>query len=279
MADGRVRLAAGVMGASWCYCRNAASLLLYAAPILTFHKVIRKRSTEDFSCVPYVTAFSNCFLYTWYGLPVVSCGWENFSLVTINGLGVLLELSFIITYFRFASVGGKASYIYNFQSVLFLKKVAMLAIPVILVSCAAAIISAFVFHDHHRRKVFIGSVGLVACVSMYGSPLVAVVSSYVSFHLYLHFFLIKFQFKDILSKLDMVGLGFLSRDLSCGFLLVWLAALLRSSSFWFTASIGEGSNGGTTQVVDVEKNNNGEKTKQQLQLVVPGDTSVQKLMN
>ncbi|CAH2068859.1 unnamed protein product [Thlaspi arvense] len=104
MADGRVRLAAGLMG-------NAASLLLYAAPILTFYRVIRKRSTEEFSCVPYIIALWNCFLYTWYGLPVVSCGWENFSLVTINGLGILLELSFIIIYFWFASAGGKASYI------------------------------------------------------------------------------------------------------------------------------------------------------------------------
>ncbi|XAR52243.1 hypothetical protein NMG60_11020201 [Bertholletia excelsa] len=252
MADGRVRLAAGVMG-------NAASLLLYAAPILTFHKVIRKRSTEDFSCVPYVTAFSNCFLYTWYGLPVVSCGWENFSLVTINGLGVLLELSFIITYFRFASVGGK-------------KKVAMLAIPVILVSCAAAIISAFVFHDHHRRKVFIGSVGLVACVSMYGSPLVAVkkviqTKSVKFMPFYLSFF-------SFLASSIWLAYGFLSRDLFLASPSLVGCPLAVLQLLVYCKYRKKGVMEEPHKSWDVEKNNNGEKTKQQLQLVVPGDTSV-----
>ncbi|XP_057462327.1 bidirectional sugar transporter SWEET3-like [Actinidia eriantha] len=148
----RLRLAVGVMG-------NAASMLLYAAPILTFSRVIKRKSTEEFSCVPYIIALLNCFLYTWYGLPVVSYRWENFPLVTINGLGVLLELSFILIYFWFTSARGK-------------KKVVMITIPVILVSCITAMISAFAFHDHHHRKAFVGSVGLIASISMYGSPLV-----------------------------------------------------------------------------------------------------------
>lgn len=76
---------------------------------LTFARVIKKKSTEKFSCVPYVLALFNCYLYTWYGLPVVSNQWENFPLITINGLGVLLELSFIIIYLWFASAKGKAS--------------------------------------------------------------------------------------------------------------------------------------------------------------------------
>ncbi|KAK4431358.1 Bidirectional sugar transporter SWEET3 [Sesamum alatum] len=150
----KLRLAVGIMG-------NASSMLLYAAPILTFSRVIKKRSTEEFSCVPYILALLNCFLYTWYGLPIVSYKWENFLVVTINGLGILLEISFILIYFYFAPANGK-------------KKVAMLTIPVLLVSCLVAILSAFLLHDHHHRKAFVGSVGLVASVAMYGSPLVVV---------------------------------------------------------------------------------------------------------
>ncbi|KAF5947561.1 hypothetical protein HYC85_013518, partial [Camellia sinensis] len=93
---------------------------------LTFARVIKKKSNEDFSCVPYIIALLNCFLYTWYGLPVVSYRWENFP------------------------------------------------VPVILVFCITAIISAFAFHDHHHRKIFVGSIGLVASIAMYGSPLVVV---------------------------------------------------------------------------------------------------------
>ncbi|KAJ0989322.1 hypothetical protein J5N97_007678 [Dioscorea zingiberensis] len=76
---------------------NAASLLLYAAPILTFKRVITKRSTEEFSCIPYTIALFNCLLYT-----------------------------------------------------------------------------CFALHDHYHRKLFVGSVALVASIGMYGSPLVAV---------------------------------------------------------------------------------------------------------
>ncbi|KAK7858370.1 bidirectional sugar transporter sweet3, partial [Quercus suber] len=67
----------------------------------------RKKSTEEFSCLPYIVALFNCLLYTWYGLPVVSYRWENFLGVTINGLGILLES--IIIYFWYASAREKAS--------------------------------------------------------------------------------------------------------------------------------------------------------------------------
>ncbi|KAL7106960.1 hypothetical protein ACP275_06G024300 [Erythranthe tilingii] len=187
----KFRLAVGIMG-------NAASMLLYSAPILTFARVIRKKSTEEFSCVPYIIALLNCFLYTWYGLPVVSYKWENFPLVTINGLGILLEVSFIIVYFYFASTNGK-------------KKVAMLTVPVVLVFCAVAILSAFVFHDHTHRKAFVGSVGLVASVAMYGSPLVAMKQVIETKSVeYMPFYLSFFSF--LASSLWM-AYGLLSHDL------------------------------------------------------------------
>ncbi|GAA0186889.1 hypothetical protein LIER_34177 [Lithospermum erythrorhizon] len=147
-----LRLGVGIMA-------NAASMLLYAAPILTFSKIMKKKSTEGFSCVPYVLALFNSLIYSWYGLPVVSYQWENFLLVTINGLGVFLEASFIIMYFYYATSAGR-------------KKAAMVTLPIMLIISSVITISAFVFHDHHHRKEFVGSIGLVASVSMYASPLV-----------------------------------------------------------------------------------------------------------
>ena len=52
----------------------------------------------------------------------------------------------------------------------------MITIPVILVSCVTAMISAFSVHDHYHRTALVGRVGLVASISMYGSPLVVMVS-------------------------------------------------------------------------------------------------------
>lgn len=150
----RLRLAVGVMG-------NVASMLLYAAPMLTFSRVMKKKNIEGFSCVPYVLALFNCCLYTWYGLPIVSYKWENFPVVTINGIGILLEISFIFIYFWFSSTKGK-------------KEVAKMVVPIILICVATGIISTFVFHEHRRRKVFVGSIGLVASIAMYASPLVVV---------------------------------------------------------------------------------------------------------
>ncbi|CAK9138445.1 unnamed protein product [Ilex paraguariensis] len=188
----KLRLAVGVMGNlifSFIYLKCCLHVTLCCTlVILTFSMVIKKKSTEEFSCVPYIIALLNCFLYTWYGLPVVSYRWENFPLVTTNGVGILLELSFILPYFWFASVGGKASilyeHIYRWMEIhryMYInivswvqKKVAMITIPVILAFAFAAAISACVFHDHHHRKVFVGSIGLVASVAMYGSPLVVV---------------------------------------------------------------------------------------------------------
>ncbi|KAF7147978.1 hypothetical protein RHSIM_Rhsim03G0199300 [Rhododendron simsii] len=118
----RLRVAVGVMG-------NVASTFLFAAPILTFSRVIRKKSTEEFSCVPYIIALLNCLLYTWYGSPV--------------------------------------------------KKVAMMIVPAILVFCVTATISAFLLHGHHHRKVFVGSVGLIASMAMYSSPLVVMSPNFV----------------------------------------------------------------------------------------------------
>ncbi|KAF7816721.1 bidirectional sugar transporter SWEET3 [Senna tora] len=134
-----LRMAIAVLG-------NAASVSLYAAPTVTFKRVIKKKSTEEFSCIPYSIGLLNCLLYTWYGLPVVSYKWENFPIVTVNGVGILLELSYV--------------------------QVAMTAIPVLLVFCITALLSTFALHDHRHRKLLVGSIGLVVSVTMYGAPLV-----------------------------------------------------------------------------------------------------------
>ncbi|XP_052875458.1 bidirectional sugar transporter SWEET3-like isoform X2 [Gossypium arboreum] len=177
---------------------NASSLLLYAAPILTFTRVIRKRSTEEFSCIPYIVALSNCLLYTWYGLPVVSYKWENFPVITINGLGIILELSFIFIYLWFAPTRGKI-------------KAGTITTMVMVIFTVTAIISAFVFHDHHHRKVFVGTIGLVASVAMYAAPLVVVKQVIMTKSVeFMPFYLSFFSF---LASVLWLAYGLLSHDL------------------------------------------------------------------
>jgi solute carrier family 50 protein (sugar transporter) len=55
-----------------------------------------------------------------------------------------------------------------------------LVLPVLALFGLTATLSSFMAHTHRMRKVFVGSVGLVASISMYSSPMVAAVSIYLS---------------------------------------------------------------------------------------------------
>ncbi|CAH8288060.1 unnamed protein product [Eruca vesicaria subsp. sativa] len=187
----KLRLSIGILG-------NGASLLLYTAPILTFSRVFKKKSTEEFSCFPYLMTLFNCLIYTWYGLPIVSHLWENLPLVTINGLGILLQSIFIFIYFFYASPKEKV-------------KVGVLFVPVIFVFGIVAAISAVLFDDNPHRKSFVGSVGLVASVSMYGSPLVVMKKVIETKSVeYMPFYLSFFSF---LASSLWLAYGLLSHDL------------------------------------------------------------------
>ncbi|KAG2299208.1 hypothetical protein Bca52824_035680 [Brassica carinata] len=162
---------------------NGASLLLYTAPVLTFSRVFKKKSTEEFSCFPYVMTLFNCLIYTWYGLPIVSHRWENFPLVTINGVGIVLESIFIFVHFCYASPKEKI-------------KVGVIFVSVIVVFGLTTAISAVVFDDHHHRKSFVGSVGVVASISMYGSPLIVMSPNMVGTPLGILQLIIYFKYKN-----------------------------------------------------------------------------------
>ncbi|KAL2584552.1 hypothetical protein AAZV13_14G135400 [Glycine max] len=133
---------------------------LYAAPSVTFKRVIRKKSTEEFSSIPYIIALLNSLLYTWYGLPIISNKWENFPLVTVNGAGIPFELSYVLIYFWFSSPKGKV-------------KVAITTVTILAVFCFIAFVSAFAIPGHRYRKLLVGSIGLAVSIALYASPLVA----------------------------------------------------------------------------------------------------------
>lgn len=86
----------------------------------TFKKVIQMRSTESFSGFPYAIALYNCILYTWYGSPLISNGWENIVVMVVNAVGFVLECCFICIYLTFAPPKPKvlSCHIYLLQIVL-----------------------------------------------------------------------------------------------------------------------------------------------------------------
>ncbi|CAN6344872.1 unnamed protein product [Urochloa humidicola] len=149
-----IRVIVGIIGSAVC-------VLLYAVPILTFKRVIREASVGEFSCIPYIITLFSALTWGWYGFPVVSCGWENLSVSGTCCIGVLFEISFISIYIWFAPREKK-------------KFVTLMVSLVLAILCAIVFFSSYIFHTHHVRKLFVGSIGIVTSMSMLSSPLVAV---------------------------------------------------------------------------------------------------------
>ncbi|KAJ7557799.1 hypothetical protein O6H91_04G010800 [Diphasiastrum complanatum] len=62
----------------------------------TFVKIFRKKSTEQYSGVPYVCTLLNCLLWALYGMPFVTP--HSTLVITINGCGILIESAYILVY-------------------------------------------------------------------------------------------------------------------------------------------------------------------------------------
>ncbi|XP_024541102.1 uncharacterized FAD-linked oxidoreductase ARB_02478 [Selaginella moellendorffii] len=85
---------------------------------LTFIRIAKKKSTESFSSVPYIASLLNCILWVLYGSPIN----KNATLVvTINGLGTVLNVIYVLLFLFYARKSPKALYrIFKTKSVEFL---------------------------------------------------------------------------------------------------------------------------------------------------------------
>ncbi|KAI3972806.1 hypothetical protein MKX01_019464 [Papaver californicum] len=75
-------------------CGNATALILFLAPLITFRRIIKTKSTQQFSGVPYIMTLLSCLLSGWYGLPFVSP--HNILVTTINGIGAKVKCKMLV---------------------------------------------------------------------------------------------------------------------------------------------------------------------------------------
>ncbi|KAG5612143.1 hypothetical protein H5410_023424 [Solanum commersonii] len=143
-----LRTAFGILG-------NVFGVLLFMAPMITFKRIISKRSTEQFSSIPYVIALLNCLLSVWYSLPFVSP--DNLLVTIVNSIGAGLEATYVLIFLIFAPKKEKA------------KICGYLFVVFSIVSCVA-LISLLAFHGN-KRKLLCGFAFTISCIMMYGSPL------------------------------------------------------------------------------------------------------------
>ncbi|CAI9754397.1 unnamed protein product [Fraxinus pennsylvanica] len=135
---------------------NATGLFLFLAPTITFKRIVMKRSTEQFSGIPYVMTLLNCLLSAWYGLPFISP--NNILVSIINGTGAAIESVYVLIFLIFAPKKEKA-------------KIFGLLVVILAVFSVVACVSVFAIHDLHTRKLICGFAATVFSILMYASPL------------------------------------------------------------------------------------------------------------
>lgn len=141
-------VAFGVLG-------NILSILVYLAPVPTFYRIFKKKSTESFQSLPYLAALFSSLLWLYYALLK-----ENaFLLITINSFGCFVETIYIIMYIVYAPKEGRKSTIKLF------------AIMNLGAFFFIFIVTHYLIHGDDTRIQVLGWICVALSVSVFAAPL------------------------------------------------------------------------------------------------------------
>ncbi|XP_050204943.1 bidirectional sugar transporter N3 [Mercurialis annua] len=133
---------------------NIISFLVFLAPVPTFYRIYRKKSTEGFQSLPYLVALFSSMLWLYYAMLKK----DVFLLVTINSFGCVIETIYIIMYIVFATKDSRVST---------LKVVATMNIGLF---AFIILFSHFLVKESVRAQV-LGWICVAVSVSVFAAPL------------------------------------------------------------------------------------------------------------
>ncbi|KAK7295775.1 hypothetical protein RJT34_18687 [Clitoria ternatea] len=84
---------------------NIVSFLVFLAPLPTFYKIFKNKSSEGFQSIPYVVALLSAFLLLYYGFLKTNA----ILIITINCIGCVIEVSYLTMYIIYAPKKQKIS--------------------------------------------------------------------------------------------------------------------------------------------------------------------------
>ncbi|XP_010465383.1 PREDICTED: bidirectional sugar transporter SWEET2 [Camelina sativa] len=134
---------------------NIFAFGLFVSPMPTFRRIMRNKSTEQFSGLPYIYALVNCLICLWYGTPFISH--SNTMLMTVNSVGATFQLCYIILFIMHTDKKNK------------MKMLALLFVVFAVVGLIVA--GSLQIPDQLTRWYFVGFLSCGSLVSMSASPL------------------------------------------------------------------------------------------------------------
>ncbi|KAL5582549.1 hypothetical protein UlMin_014991 [Ulmus minor] len=135
---------------------NVISFGLFISPVPTFYRIIRRKAVEEFKPDPYLATVLNCLLWVFYGMPFVHP--DSLLVVTINSVGLVLELIYLAIFLIYATNNGR-------------KKVCYWLCTAIVFYAIVIIVTMLAFHNTKNRSLFVGILCDIFNIIMYSSPL------------------------------------------------------------------------------------------------------------
>ncbi|XP_020211697.1 bidirectional sugar transporter SWEET17 [Cajanus cajan] len=130
------------------------SLLVFASPIKTFYKVVKKKSTENYKGAPYITTFLCTSLWTSYG--VLKPG--GFQIAIVNGAGAIFHCIYILLFLVYSPQDQKVK--------------TALSVAILDVGFLGTVISVILFALHGTIQLTaLGMLCSGLTIIMYASPL------------------------------------------------------------------------------------------------------------
>ncbi|XP_054817241.1 bidirectional sugar transporter N3-like [Prosopis cineraria] len=148
MSTHTLALTFGILG-------NFISFLVFLAPLPTFYRIYKKKSTEGFQSIPYLVALFSCMLWLYYAFLKTGA----VLLITINSFGCVIEIIYILIFITYASTD--------------VRKLTIKLIGAMNLGSFGLImlVTQFAVHDASLRVHVLGWICVSISVSVFAAPL------------------------------------------------------------------------------------------------------------